>query len=193
MRLCLASVPLLALLVGAVLLGGCGKQQEGQVCDKKNSNDDCESGLECTASEALLNTPSDTERCCPPAGSKITDSRCRRSVGATGTGGTGGGAGMTGGAAGTGGDAAGCNNDLDCHEGQRCGVLNQCVPECQNSSECTPPEVCGTVSRVCGSSTPGAGGTVAETGGTPSAGPATGGEAGSSPSVPSNGGTDSNP
>lgn len=43
---------------------GCADQGEGERCDRRNNNEDCESGLVCTSKETLK---SNSDLCCPPA------------------------------------------------------------------------------------------------------------------------------
>jgi hypothetical protein len=79
-------VSLLALALGGALVPGCGKQDEGERCDKTAAgNSDCDSGLVCVPANELVDKS--TDRCCPPEGERISDSRCARS-GTVGTGGT---------------------------------------------------------------------------------------------------------
>lgn len=94
--------PLLLLAtVSAVvaIAAGCSKQGEGERCSiAANNSEDCEDGLICTQANTLVDsggTPVD--RCCPPMGEQIGDTRCLPGTGAPGTGGTGG----TGGSGGT--------------------------------------------------------------------------------------------
>lgn len=42
---------------------GCADQGEGERCDRRNNNADCESGLVCTSKETLK---SNADLCCPP-------------------------------------------------------------------------------------------------------------------------------
>lgn len=42
---------------------GCANQGEGERCDRRNNNEDCESGLVCTSKETLK---SNADLCCPP-------------------------------------------------------------------------------------------------------------------------------
>jgi hypothetical protein len=58
--------------------GGCSRQGQGERCDFKNAGDaDCDDGLVCVRKEELsLNDGAD--RCCPPVGQSISDSRCTR-------------------------------------------------------------------------------------------------------------------
>ncbi len=53
---------------------GCSRQGEGERCDlAANGHNDCEEGLFCTPASG------DVDRCCPPQGAAIEDSRCVRS------------------------------------------------------------------------------------------------------------------
>lgn len=98
-------VLLLSASVVLAMVTACSKQGEGERCDARAAgNADCESGLIC---DTQLN------RCCPPEGARITDSRCNRSAATGGrpssSGGTGGTAGTTatGGVSGSAGSDAG--------------------------------------------------------------------------------------
>lgn len=53
----------LPLILGLSALG-CSNQGEGERCDHRNNNNDCESGLICTSKETLR---SNSDLCCPPA------------------------------------------------------------------------------------------------------------------------------
>lgn len=69
---------LIAFGLGAALVPGCSKQGEGERCDKDAArNEDCDSGLVCIPKNQLADES--TDRCCPPDGSAISDSRCSRS------------------------------------------------------------------------------------------------------------------
>jgi len=162
-----------------LLVASCSKQSEGERCDVLNNDADCDSGLECVAAAELLN--SEADRCCPPEGERIDDSRCRRRTGGTiGTGG-GGGTASSGGAAGStslaggpglaggGGDGGAqqlsCRYTSDCPDGQSCGPAGFCQPECRSDRDCSPGQTCNDA----GSCTSGAGG-VSSTGGATLAG-----------------------
>ena len=85
---------LIAFGLGAALVPGCSKQGEGERCDQLAAgNEDCDSGLVCILKSELADES--TDRCCPPDGEGISDSRCTRggTVGSGGTGGTSGAAG----------------------------------------------------------------------------------------------------
>ena len=88
---------------------GCSEQGEGERCDlEKNGNQDCETGLVCVSAADLIDHA--TDRCCPPAGQKISDNHCLRTAGSGGSGGaagSGGSAGTDGSAGGTGGASGG--------------------------------------------------------------------------------------
>lgn len=57
-------------LLFALSAGGCSRQAEGERCDyNANGDDDCEDGLLCTPKVGA-------DRCCPPSGAPIDDSRC---------------------------------------------------------------------------------------------------------------------
>jgi hypothetical protein len=104
----MARSPLVRTVVFGVALGlaivqGCAKQGEGERCEPNAALDsDCDDGLICVDDKELLdNTGADDfGRCCPPIDEAISDSRCNRVGGLSGTAGTGG---MTaeGGAAGS--------------------------------------------------------------------------------------------
>ncbi|MGC4088576.1 MAG: hypothetical protein QM756_11905 [Polyangiaceae bacterium] len=92
--LALLSVTSLSLLLSV----GCSKQGEGERCDlTKAGQADCDDGLRC------VRISDGVERCCPPEGTQIGDSRCQSS-GITGSGGksssSGGATNVSGGAAG---------------------------------------------------------------------------------------------
>lgn len=68
---------------------GCSKQNEGERCDRMKAGDsDCEDGLICTKVAG-------EDRCCPPDGSPIGDSRCSRTGTGSGSGGQGNSGGQT--------------------------------------------------------------------------------------------------
>jgi hypothetical protein len=52
---------LLSSLVGLVLLGACNGQGEGDICDMRNGNNDCQNGYVCRQPAA----PFMGSRCCP--------------------------------------------------------------------------------------------------------------------------------
>ena len=77
----------------ALSTGGCSRQGEGERCDKTaNADNDCEDGLICTPKVGA-------DRCCPPDGAPIDDSRCSAANAPSGgiTGGTDSGGSSTGG------------------------------------------------------------------------------------------------
>jgi hypothetical protein len=76
---------------------GCAEQGEGDRCDIRSGNADCDDGLECVEAESLLDTS--TSRCCPSRAEST--GACARG---NATPGGGGGGGMSG-AAGEGGAA----------------------------------------------------------------------------------------
>jgi len=168
--------PVLSAAVAAAWLAialapGCGKQAEGDRCDRdRNGNDDCESEFVCTAAAELLDDSID--RCCPPGGGT---GKCALKVGGTGgTSGDGGGgasgasgssgasgasgasgssgasgasgaSGSSGASGGTGGattDAALCRYTSECPGDLVCGPGGICQPECATSEDCAPPLVC---------------------------------------------------
>jgi hypothetical protein len=87
---------------------GCGRQGEGERCDRKNGTEgpdsDCADGLVCTES-ARLDTVSDI--CCPPEGQPATALACLGVPGTTTTTGVGGMGGMGGAGGGMGGAGGG--------------------------------------------------------------------------------------
>jgi hypothetical protein len=92
---------------------GCGRQGEGERCDRLNGDEDCSSGLVCTDSQDL---GTNADICCPADLSAATALACiPQSSGGTGGGGgsnpttssTGGGGGMGGSTGGMGGSAGG--------------------------------------------------------------------------------------
>lgn len=92
---------------------GCADQGEGERCDLRNGNADCESGLECTPADELIRVEGKgAALCCPPEGEAPSTEGCQRSGmviptgdGGLATGGTGG-SGGSGGSGGTGGSGA---------------------------------------------------------------------------------------
>jgi hypothetical protein len=93
---------LFATAVSLSLSVGCSKQGEGERCDHEKAGDsDCDDGLVCAHID-------NQDRCCPPAGAPIGDSRCQRTGVSTGGQGNSGGS-NTGGKAsgGNGGNASG--------------------------------------------------------------------------------------
>lgn len=127
LKLALAALLLASL---ASVAAGCSRQAQGQRCDHKNGDDDCDTaaGLVCTPGGQL---GSQSDICCPPTGatdpacipgalgaggsgsttssSTTTTTTSSTSTSTTGTGGAGTGGSATGGSggAGTGGAAAG--------------------------------------------------------------------------------------
>ena len=78
----------------ALAAGGCSRQDEGERCDQTANGDaDCEEGLICTAKVGA-------DRCCPPPGAPVDDSRCLAADAPSGgiTGGTDSGGASSGGA-----------------------------------------------------------------------------------------------
>src|SRR4051812_13997174 len=104
---------LVVLLVSALVLPftaqGCGLQGEGERCDVDNLDDDCDTGLVCTAGEDLDNP--NTDICCPADGISTVPACIPGALGGTGGQGAGGagtgGIVSNGGAGGTGGNGAG--------------------------------------------------------------------------------------
>ncbi|HLM72948.1 MAG TPA: hypothetical protein VK459_09660 [Polyangiaceae bacterium] len=98
---------LAALLPISVFATSCGLQGEGERCSVDNSNDDCTTGLLCTAGKDLA---AQADLCCPPEGEPVNDPACRRVVDTSTSSstaastGAGGGQGGDGGAGGQGGD-----------------------------------------------------------------------------------------
>jgi hypothetical protein len=98
-RRSLRRVGALALLLCAfgISAGGCSRQAEGERCDHAaNGDEDCDEGLECVRPRGGA-----VDRCCPPAGAPIEDSRCNGSDAPIATGGTAGSNNETGGTAGS--------------------------------------------------------------------------------------------
>ena len=93
---------LVATAVSLSLSVGCSKQGEGERCDYPKAGDsDCDDGLFCVNVDKQ-------DRCCPPQGAAISDSRCQGQItsGSGGTSSTGG----TSSAGGTGNASGGTNN-----------------------------------------------------------------------------------
>src|SRR5688572_32886562 len=77
--------------------GGCSRMSEGEHCDFQNAGDqDCDDGLVCVPACELVNDGEGADRCCPPVGQGVGDSRCQRGASSActvpGAGGTTGGA-----------------------------------------------------------------------------------------------------
>jgi hypothetical protein len=88
----------LVLLVTGLSAGGCSRQGEGERCDlAANGDADCDEGLIC------LSKVGNVDRCCPPQGAPIGDSRC--AVADAPPGGSTGGVSSSGGTNGSGGSA----------------------------------------------------------------------------------------
>jgi uncharacterized membrane protein YgcG len=115
-----------AVIVGfsaALTLVGCGKQSEGERCDRQAAGDtDCEEGLVCVECKSLKT--GQVDRCCPPVSAGQSTGSCaradpERSEGACqpettgGRGGFGGldGGGMSGGGGTSGGGASGIGGE----------------------------------------------------------------------------------
>lgn len=81
----------------ALTVGGCSRQGEGERCDRTaNGDEDCEDGLFCVTKVGNV------DRCCPPSGAPIDDSRCSVPDAPSG--------GLTGGTSGGGTDGGGTNS-----------------------------------------------------------------------------------
>lgn len=65
----------LALVVPLVLASSCADQAEGERCDPRNNDSDCESGLICVRLSTLDETEKDANvgLCCPPNASQASD------------------------------------------------------------------------------------------------------------------------
>lgn len=87
-----AHVAFLSLFVLAASALGCANQGEGELCNRSNGDDDCESGLVCTSKEKLK---SNADLCCPPPPKVPSVPQC--SPGAGGASGPDAGAGGSGG------------------------------------------------------------------------------------------------
>jgi hypothetical protein len=88
-----AATLLFATAVSLSLSVGCSKQGEGERCDRAKAGDsDCEDGLKCDKVDGQ-------DRCCPPPGAPISDSRCQSTgiIPVGGNSGTGGGSSASGG------------------------------------------------------------------------------------------------
>lgn len=146
-------IPLLAFPLGLLAVGpGCGRQPEGERCNRANGNLDCQNGgssLVCTVSSELRRGDDKVDRCCPARGETITDSRCERRVGGNEGGAPGeGGAPATGATNNEGGSTTvgqsgdGCSYNSECDEGLICGPGGVCQPECRVTRDCDSGEVC---------------------------------------------------
>jgi hypothetical protein len=94
------------LLVCAGFAVGCGRQGEGERCDVRNGNADCESGLVCTPASDLIRVAGgeNAALCCPARGQASVTACIADDTSFGGAGGalaTGGAAGGQGGTAGT--------------------------------------------------------------------------------------------
>src|SRR5688500_12302341 len=90
----------------ALAAGGCSRQDEGERCDQTANGDaDCEEGLICTAKVGA-------DRCCPPPGAQVDDSRCLAADAPSGgiTGGTDSGGASSGGASSGGASSGGASS-----------------------------------------------------------------------------------
>ena len=54
----------------------CSSQGEGEVCDRNNGDNDCQSGLTCVAAPGVSDTLTNSFRCCPIAPTQPTTSAC---------------------------------------------------------------------------------------------------------------------
>lgn len=94
----------LVVLVTALSAGGCSRQGEGERCDlAANGDDDCDDGLICVSKVGNV------DRCCPPEGAAIGDSRCSVANAPPGgsTGGSSSGGSSSGGSSAAGGSSGG--------------------------------------------------------------------------------------
>lgn len=134
---------LAVVLTGFVLLLACSRQEEGDRCDTKNDDNDCESGLVCVDYNDLRGGKADqVSRCCNPEGNDVNDARCTRLIGGgttTSTTTTGGGG--EAGANGTTGSTS-CTHTSQCPEGMVCGPTGLCQAECLDDRDCDDPLVC---------------------------------------------------
>jgi hypothetical protein len=145
----LASLRSPALLAAVFLFVGCADQGEGERCDLRNGNTDCESGLTCTSAEDLNkfagSEQSGAALCCPPSGEVTVEACFPRSFdglgdsgapegdsgAAGGAGGEGGGAGNAGtaGSAGAAGASGGSGGGTDGGAGSGGGVTDSGVAD----------------------------------------------------------------
>lgn len=96
---------LFATAVSLMLSVGCSKQGEGERCDHEKAGDsDCDDGLVCVMAD------DGQDRCCPPSGAAVGDSRCQRTGASTGGQGNSGGSNSGGRASGGSGGTSGETN-----------------------------------------------------------------------------------
>jgi len=84
---------ILGVVLALAVIPGCAKQGEGERCEPNAAgNTDCEEGLICVADQELLDKTgaNDFGRCCPPLNEAISDERCTRAGGLSGSAGSGG-------------------------------------------------------------------------------------------------------
>jgi hypothetical protein len=155
----------------SVVAPSCARQAEGARCNRANGNLDCQDGgasLVCTVSSELRGGADKVDRCCPPRGETISDSRCERRVGGGGNEGGGPGEGGTTSSDGSGGGdtspggstsgaglGEGCAYNSECVDDLVCGPGGICQYECRVSDDCDDGKTCK--SRKCvaeGDSTP---------------------------------------
>lgn len=90
-------------------VSGCSDQSEGDRCDLKNGNEDCQSGLTCTSKQVLGGNsdiccaPNSTDVSCVPSSPTTSTSSTTASSSSSGAGGAGGAGGSTTSAGGAGG------------------------------------------------------------------------------------------
>lgn len=154
----------LALGAVATLFGGCTRQSEGERCSISNGDEDCDGSLVCTPASDLQQGGDGVDRCCPPAGDSVGDSRCNPRVGggsgtggASGSGGANGMAGDTnqGGASqGTGQRGASCSYTSECESGLVCGPGGVCQPECIDHVDCPAERPVCNSQQKCVATTP---------------------------------------
>lgn len=160
------------LAVWAVL--SCSNQGEGERCDTKSGNADCETGLICT------DVGQGVSRCCPEGTS--ADSRCQSSgIGTGGTTSNGGSSGSSGasvgGTSGTAGSlssggtagstGASCAHNSDCATNLVCGPSGHCQLECLVDRDCATGLSCQANRCVASAGTGGTGGAGGGAGGAP--------------------------
>ncbi len=154
-------------LVVALGAGSCNNQNEGERCDIKSGNKDCQSGLFCVSSGDLLDhTVGD--RCCPAQTTASTNVLCRLGSGLSTGGSAGAGAGGEAAFGGAGGSLAGggtagtgtaCLYNSDCAPNEVCGPTGHCQPQCRADRDCTAPLTCDLTSSTCVVPEVGTGGT----------------------------------
>lgn len=117
---------------------GCGKQKEGEPCDVRNLDDDCDGALQCIPAEDLLDDA--TDRCCQPKTATPKVRSCTRRKGSASS--AEGSAGAPGAAGSASESGRVCAYHSDCESPLVCGPQGRCQEECYEDRDCPMTLVC---------------------------------------------------